>query len=87
MCEFLSEIINKLFLKVFLYQQTYFKKSIFFIQHYTYAKSLKITKIFEHKSNAAENAVKPSTSGQTSSSETEQRSEQLKVHWRFGSSH
>ena len=35
--------------------------------------------MFEHKSNAAENVAKPSTSGQISSSETEQRSEQLKA--------
>ena len=38
--------------------------------------------MFEHKSNAAENAAKPSTSGQTSSFETEQRSEQLNVHYK-----
>ena len=42
----------------------------------------KITDMFEHKSKAAENAAKPSTSGQTSSSETEQRSEQLKVRYK-----
>ena len=46
------------------------------------SKVRKITDMFEHKSNAAENAAKPSTSGQTSSSETEQRSEQLKVHYK-----
>ena len=39
----------------------------------------KITGMFEHKSNAAENAVKPSTLGQTCSFEAEQRSEQLKM--------
>ena len=38
--------------------------------------------MFEHKSNTAENAAKLSTSGQTSSSETEERSEQLKVHYK-----
>ena len=38
--------------------------------------------MFEHKSNAAENAAKLSTLGQTSSSEAEQRSEELKVHYK-----
>ena len=42
----------------------------------------KISDMFGHKSNTAENAVQPSTSDQTASSETEQRSKQLKVHYK-----
>ena len=60
----LSEIINKLFLKI-LYQQTYFKKSVFLFNTMLPPKVRKNYDMFGHKSNAAENAALPSTSGQS----------------------